>query len=59
MKLSKALEILTLNINEAGKKMPPDTLEALKTATACITYCINVRRYPSNADNISIPGDAD
>jgi len=30
MKLAKAVEIGELNIKEAGKKMPPDTLDALK-----------------------------
>jgi len=30
MKLPKAVEIGELNIKEAGKKMPPDTLDALK-----------------------------
>ncbi len=30
MKLTKAIEIGVLNIKEAGKKMPPDTLNALK-----------------------------
>lgn len=28
--LKKAIEIGELNIKEAGKKMPPDTLDALK-----------------------------
>jgi len=59
MNLSKALEILTLNVKEAGKKMPPDTLEALKKAIECTTYCIQVRRFPHEADNIPIPGDQD
>lgn len=30
MKLTKAIEIGELNIKEAGPKMPPDTLNALK-----------------------------
>ncbi|GAI62189.1 unnamed protein product, partial [marine sediment metagenome] len=30
MKLPKAIEIGELNIKEAGRKMPPDTLDALK-----------------------------
>lgn len=30
MKLSKAREIVQLNIKEASKKMPPDCLDALK-----------------------------
>ncbi|GAI29372.1 unnamed protein product [marine sediment metagenome] len=30
MTLPKAIEIGDLNIKEAGKKMPPDTLDALK-----------------------------
>lgn len=30
MKLAKAIEIGKLNIKEAGKKMPPDVLDALK-----------------------------
>jgi len=30
MTIEKAIEIGELNIKEAGKKMPPDTLDALK-----------------------------
>jgi len=32
MNRPKAIEILQLNIKEAGRQMPPDTLEALKFA---------------------------
>jgi len=34
MKLTKAIEIGELNIKEAGPKMPPDVLDALKLLVA-------------------------
>lgn len=57
MNKTKAREIIDLNIKEAGKIMPPDTLEALKIGSACITYALKVERYPHEIDNIPIPGE--
>lgn len=57
MKREKAIEILTLNINEHHRKMPPDVFDALKIAVSDMTYVYNIRRFPHEADNLPIPGD--
>jgi hypothetical protein len=36
IKLSKAMEILELNMKEAHKKMPPDVRESLNLALNCM-----------------------
>jgi len=47
LKLTKAIEILDLNIKEAGKKMPADTLDSLKLGVEALTvigYLRNAER---------------
>lgn len=38
IKLSKAKEILNLNLTEAGRKMPPDTYSALILAVETFNF---------------------
>jgi len=38
LKLSKAKEILELNLNMAGKKMPPDVKDALKLGVEALKF---------------------
>lgn len=45
MNLLKAVEILELNIKEAGKKMPPDTLTAVKLGAQAIKRLALARSY--------------
>lgn len=45
MLINKAFEILQLNIKEAGKKMPPDTLTALKMANSALHRILTMRSY--------------
>jgi len=54
--LQKTIEILELNIKEAGKSMPTDTLAALKQSTECTRYCLVLKANPHLIDTIPIPG---
>ena len=45
MNLQTAKEIIDLNIKEAGNKMPPDTLEALKLNSEADDFIIRNRGY--------------
>lgn len=57
MTLPKAIEIVELNIKEAGKKMPPDCLDALKVCCEAAKY-IDICRHNPNCFNISLlPGE--
>jgi len=44
MKLEKAKEIVELNIKEAGNKMPPDCLAALKLENEATKRILDARR---------------
>lgn len=57
MKLIKAKEILELNIKLAGKKMPPDTLEALKLSIEAIKRVKACRPVDCYAPEILLPGE--
>lgn len=43
MKLAKAIEILELNVKVAGKRMPTDTLDALKLGIEALTLIDQLR----------------
>lgn len=58
MNLPKAIEICELNIKEAGSKMPPDTLEALKLATASMKRILLARSYNDQHTLNRLPGEA-
>jgi hypothetical protein len=43
IKMSKAVEILELNVKEAGKKMPPDVLAAVNLGVSTMKAVLLVR----------------
>jgi len=43
MKIQKAIEIIDLNINEAGSKMPQDVLIALKLSIEALQAVLRAR----------------
>jgi len=53
MKISKAKEIITLNIKEANNKMPPDVYDALILALYALTRLQTVT--PGDPDIQAIP----
>jgi len=57
MTLIKAIEILELNINEAGPTMPPDVLEALKLHTEGLKAIIAWRTNYNDDLLISLPAE--
>lgn len=59
MLYDKAIEILDLNIKEAGKKMPPDILDALKLGRQAVAYCRDVHRFPHLAEELPLPSQGE
>jgi len=59
LKLVKAIEIGELNIKEAGKKMPPDTLDALKLLVEAGKYIIQHRGFLAAHRMPPLPGETD
>jgi len=57
MKLEKAIEILDLNIREAGKKMPPDVLDALKLGAQALKAIKEYREMPFYGLLKLLPGE--
>lgn len=57
MKLSKAREILKLNVKKAGPKMPPDTLEALKLGIEALKRLQTMRVWRSAGTSDPLPGE--
>jgi len=57
MKPSKAKEIIDLNIKEAGKQMPPDTLAALKLISEIAGWFIAYRLSELGSNGILLPGE--
>jgi len=57
MTADKAREILELNINEAGKKMPPDVKHALTIAVGAIERIQVGRNNPGTYWNDLLPGE--
>lgn len=57
MKLSTAKEIMELNIQEAGKKMPPDTLDALKLHVEAVKRELRNRDDPDYLLCGLLPGE--
>jgi len=59
MKLTKSIEIVQLNINIAGPKMPPDCLDALKLNLEAAKRLQEYRRQGLvNSDRL-LPGETD
>lgn len=59
MKLEKAKEILVLNIREVDKKMPPDTLDALKLGVEALNWLIAYRQSELGSHGIALPGETE
>lgn len=57
IKLDKAKEILDLNIKQAGSKMPPDTLTALKIGSEAINFIIRLRSCSIQFRNQMLPSE--
>lgn len=57
MKLSKAKEILELNVNEAGLSMPHDTLAAVKLSIEAITRLVHARKWSTRSIFELLPGE--
>lgn len=57
MNLPKAIEILDLNISEAGRRMPADTLTALKLAKEALERIQSHRRDKWSILNIPLPSE--
>ena len=57
MKPQKAIEIIELNIREAGPKMPPDTLEALKLHVFAFKRLLKMRSYGIGQAILPLPGE--
>ncbi len=59
MKLDKAIEILELNANEAGKQMPQDTLEAVLLLIEAGKECERARNGNPMLDGELLPGETE
>lgn len=57
MKLTKAIEILDLNIKEQGGKMPPDCLTALKLAVSALEQLTHYREVDNTLSNHLLHGE--
>lgn len=57
MNLVKAIQIGALNIREAGKHMPPDTLTALKLLVEAADLIIRCRKAPFPVHSELLPGE--
>lgn len=59
MKLSKAKEIIDLNLKEAGKKMPPDVRSALQLGSEAIDRCLFARKETSFVGPALLPSETE
>lgn len=57
--LKKAIEILELNIKEAGSKMPPDCRDALQLGIEALYRCQEFRKYTTPKVYMPLPGETD
>lgn len=57
MKLPKAIEIVELNIKEAGPKMPPDCLAALKLCCGAAKRVNAIREWGDEPAGELLPGE--
>ncbi len=59
MNLEKAIEILELNVKEAGSRMPPDTLKALKIGIEALKTIKEMRYESVNDGTTQLPGETE
>lgn len=57
MNIPKAIEILKLNVREAGNKMPADTLKALNLGVEGLERIQSYRRDKRHMANIPLPSE--
>lgn len=57
MTLGKVIEILELNLKEAGRKMPPDTATALSVAIEAVKRLKAKRELGIHYDQTLLPGE--
>lgn len=57
MKLKKVIEILDLNIKEAGRSMPPDVLAALKLSVESTKFRQRWEEQEGEDDFPLLPGE--
>lgn len=57
MLLPKAREIIQLNIDEGGKKMPPDVKTALIMGSGAIERLLNYRKGFTPPYDLPLPGE--
>ena len=57
MYLSKAIEIIDLNIRQRSPKMPPDVLAALKLLNEGGKAILKMRHYPFPDEILLLPGE--
>ena len=58
IKMSKAIEVLDLNIKEAGKKMPPDVKDSLALSVSLMKAVQYVRKGGNWEPHALLPGEA-
>lgn len=57
MDIPKAIEILNINITKVGRRMPPDTLDALKLGVQALTRVIADRYGSDNPVFVPLEGE--
>lgn len=57
--LTKAIEILQLNIQEAGNKMPPDCKQAIQLGIDALIRVLDVRRFPEASNWKPLPSETE
>ena len=57
MNIPKAIEILELNLKEAGKKMPPDVRDALNLSIEALEAFKKYRHSPNSWFVKELPGE--
>ena len=57
--IKKSIEILELNIKEAGKRMPPDCKDAIQLGIEAMKEIERWRGYFPDMASMCLPGEAD
>ena len=57
MKLETAIEILERNVNQEGRQMPTDALQAVKLGIEALKSKLEDRRFSLTSPNILLSGE--
>lgn len=57
MKIGKAIEILELNLKEAGKKMPLDCRDSVQLGIEALEWLNQWRGMNSSLSNVRLPSE--